>query len=190
MANVPREMLRVCGHCSEIRSLTDFRRRYRDRDRPDRMHMCNSCHARRERERRRRKREQRDHMQTERFVSGICNTRDLQRRRLIVDSAIQGCGGIDKFLKSWLGAIESLVARRKYSPRSVRFFECLMELQTEQDARRRAALENASDSELAAMIDERLDGWIRSDPALAVDAARRLGWKVVPPADPEPALTG
>jgi hypothetical protein len=182
MAIVPREKLRVCEQCSEIRSLTDFRRRYLDR--PDRMKNCNRCHAERERERRRRRREKCEEMQIQRFVSGICNVQDLERRRLIVDSAIQSFGGIDKFLKSWLGAIESLVARRKYSPRSVRFFECLMELQTEQNRRRRAALENASDEDLKALIDERLSNWIEDDPELVLMAASKLGWTIIPPREP------
>ncbi|MEO1994543.1 MAG: hypothetical protein ABGZ17_04640 [Planctomycetaceae bacterium] len=115
----------------------------------------------------------------------MCGTRDLERRRLICELGIQAAGGFDKFLRSWVAAIESLIARRQSSPRLIKMFELLWEMQIEQDRRRRAALENASDDDLRALIDERLDDWIKRDPEMVLVAARKLGWSLVPPTDPE-----
>ena len=175
------EGVRACSECAEIKLLTDFRRRYRDR--PDRLHMCNFCHAARERRRRARKRSQRDGMRLQKYATAFCVARDHNRRRLVTEIAIQQFGGFGRFLRWWDGAVSVMVSARQYSPRQLRMCELLWELSLEQDRRRRAALADASDQDLKALIDERLDAWIEGDPEMVLVAASRLGWTVTPPPD-------
>jgi hypothetical protein len=173
------EDIRICSECGELKPLTSFRRRYRDQR--HRMGVCNFCHAARERLRRHRKRQQ-DQLGIQKFATAYCSTRDHGRRRLIAELGIKAAGGFECFLKNWLAAIQDLTARRQSSPLLLRLFELLWEL--EQDSRRRAAMKNASDLDLTALIDGRMADWIERDPEIVLAAARRLGWTFIPPRDP------
>ena len=120
-----RLMIRLCSSCSDLKPVTCFRRRYQGR--PDRMHMCNSCHAGRERTRRNRKLQQQDRLDIQKFATAYCSTRDHYRRHLIGNLGIKAAGGFERFLKKWLAAIEDLTTRRQSSPRLLRLFELLWE---------------------------------------------------------------
>ncbi len=180
MATTPmEEEIRLCSSCSDLKPVTCFRRRYRDR--PDRMHMCNSCHAGRERTRRNRKLQQQDRLDIQKFATAYRSTRDHYRRHLIGNLGIKAAGGFERFLKKWLAAIEDLTTRRQSSPRLLRLFELLWELQLEQDFRRRAALKNASVEDLGDVVESKLADWIERDPEMVVMAASKVGWTLIPP---------
>ena len=179
------EVIRICSECGELKPLTSFRRRHRDR--PQRMGVCNSCHAARERHRRHRKRQQQDQLDIQKFATAYCSTRDHYRRHLIADLGIKAAGGFESFLQKWLAAIHDLTRRRVSTPRLLRLFELLWELQLEQDFRRRAALKNSSDADLRDVVESKLGDWIEREPELVLLAASRLGWTVIPPQRVEPS---
>ena len=171
--------VKLCSECAELKPLTSFRRRYRDR--PQRVTVCNFCHVRRERLRRRKKRQQKDQLVIQKFATAYCSTRDQQRRRRIFQLGIKAVGGFDSFLKKWVAAIHDLVNRGQSSPRLLRLFELLWELQREQDMQRRATLDNTSDADLKNLVDMQLKKLIEQDPELVLSAAQRLGWGLIPP---------
>ena len=173
------EEIRICSECAELKPLTSFRRRYRGR--PQRMGVCNSCHAARERIRRNRNRHQLDQLAIQKFATAYCSTRNHERRRLITAMGLQAVGGLEPFLKKWLAAIQDLTTRRQSSPRLLRLFELLWELQREQDFRRRAALKNASVEDLGDVVESKLADWIERDPEMVVMAASKVGWTLIPP---------
>ena len=102
-------------------------------------------------------------------------------RRRIFQLGIKAVGGFDSFLKNWVAAVRDLVASRQSSPRLLRLFELLWELQREQDIQCRAALQNTTDADLKSLIDMQLTRMIEQDPELVLHAAQRLGWRLIPP---------
>ncbi|MCH2212844.1 MAG: hypothetical protein MK110_16190 [Fuerstiella sp.] len=130
--------------------------------------------------RRRKKRQQQDQLVIQKFATAYCSTRDQQRRRRIFQLGIKAVGGFDSFLKKWVAAIHDLVNRGQSSPRLLRLFELLWELQREQDMQRRATLDNTSDADLKNLVDMQLKKLIEQDPELVLNAAQRLGWRLIP----------
>ena len=101
-------------------------------------------------------------------------------RRRIFQLGIKAAGGFDSFLRKWGASIPDLVNRGQSSPRLLRLFELLWELQREQDIQRRAALQNTTDADLKTLIDMQLTKMIEQDPELVLNAAQRLGWRLIP----------
>jgi hypothetical protein len=174
------DAVRICSACAEIKSMTDFRRRYRGR--PERMNTCNVCHVARERERQTRRRRQRRGMEIQKFATAFCSTRDQKRRQLICDMAIKAAGGFNQFLKIWHDMISTMTSEQRYSPRLLRLYELVFELLREEDERNRELLKDMPDDDLEELVHGQVTEAIRQDPQLAIDAAERLGWKLTPAA--------
>lgn len=172
------DSVRICSTCAEVKSLTDFRRRFRGRQ--ERAHRCNKCHSVHERERQARHRRKRRGMEIQKFATRFVSTRDQKRRQLICDLAIQAAGGFGAFLRIWHDTISSLIDSGSGSPRLLRLFELVFELMREEDERKRESLKDLPDDDLEELVHSQIKEAIHQDPQLAIDAAESLGWKLTP----------
>ena len=75
-----------------------------------------------------------------------------------------------------------MISRRQYSPRLLKFYELMFELMYERDVRQREEMKNMPDDDLEGLVKSQINELIRQEPQLAVDAAQKLGWTVIPTA--------
>lgn len=67
-------------------------------------------------------------------------------------------------------------------PRLLRFYELIWELMLEQDARHREQLKDMPNDDLETLVNSQIVEAIQREPQLAINAARKLGWEIVPQA--------
>ena len=142
-----------------------------------RMSECNRCHALRERLRRQNHKAKTRRREIQKLATAMSATRDLERRKTLVDLGVQTFGSFEKLAQAWMGTIHELIDKKESSPRLLRLFEVLCDLQREQEQ----LVAGSSNETLSHLIDTRLDQWIEDDPQIVVRAATQLGWTIVPP---------
>jgi hypothetical protein len=120
------EDLRVCSDCAEIKPLTEFRRRYRDRE--DRMYQCRECHAAAERCRRKHHRSIRTGRRMQALATSARRTKDLNRLITLLKVGISASGGFENLLKDWHAAVQDSIDRGISTPRLLGFYETMTAL--------------------------------------------------------------
>ena len=126
--------MRICSECCEVKPLTEYRRRFKDRD--VRMHQCRACHLAAERYRllRRKAKHTAGRMQA---ISTACRrSRNMNRLMLMLELSIHASGGVGNLMQDWHAAVRDNIERRKPTPRLLGFYEAIISLVALLDRRR------------------------------------------------------
>ncbi len=166
---------RFCEGCLLDLPLDHFRRRSRDTG--ARMHKCNRCHATAERERRRLRRSKTVGKKLDWFARSIKRAKDDDTVITLTGRMVEACGGLERLVHTWAEHWRSA------PPGSRRIFdsmEVIVRLSHYCEAARQRQLQRYSDEELDIVIRHHMDKYIAENPAVAIQAAQRLGWRVEP----------
>lgn len=107
------------------------------------------------------------------------NAADHQQVALICSATVRRFGGLSRFVTAWIRHFE---AARKESPGSKKtldFFQAVQRMIEHCDAARPDPGQ-LTDAELNERLVEQVKQLIQQQPELAVAAAHRLGWTVIP----------
>jgi hypothetical protein len=185
---------RRCSLCDQVRPLSAFRPRTSDGRLRHRW--CNECHTRSERERRRLKREGRLDKRLFLFAQTVNRAGKAAIPR-IVSQMVSEFGGIDGFVRAWVAHYRRLDATRPCSPRLMQFFRAGLRLQELAAESQREELDRFGRQSLDEMKreyrqrqDEYCEQYITEHFDDVLDAARQLGYTVIPPAEPVSAGAG
>jgi len=144
------------------------------------MSECRECHNDAERRRRAGKRTEADRKAIAKFTTQLKNETDDRRVRLLCLAMIKYHGGLQQLVRCW---VEQLEHCRKKNPggfAAMGFFSAIARLSEYCEAQKPKPSE-MTDEELHEAAMGQTVRLIQSNPQLAVVAAQRLGWKVVPP---------
>jgi len=172
---------RPCRGCGE--SLPSSKFRWQGTRRST---LCYECLARRARRRRYLRRLYR----ADNYLHRLAKDRDAEVLAAVCRAMLNQLQGIGGFVK----VLDDLLQHGKSGSRTRSTMLCaLLNLETkhaelrhrierEDDERHRTAVSEMNLEELNRTIDDSLRRMLKSDPQLAVECARRLGWTVIPPA--------
>lgn len=175
--------LKTCTKCHRELPLTEFRfqnpggRRHAE---------CRQCHAEYERRRLRKKAAQADHRKFVGKLNGICRAEREAVEQLTIE-LLHEFDGVAGVVGRWLNAHDrskpGSYTRLRSLLGAMRIFETVAEHQQTEQEQRRGELRTMTDEDLEAGLEFHLQGLIEEEPELAVRAAVRLGWTVIPPAE-------
>ena len=111
---------KACQQCLRIQPLGEFRRRYRNR--PQRMHTCNSCRNEYERVRRYNLRRKGRDRTIARFAMRLKHATDANRVLLLACEMLQRYGGVQGFAESWVQQARRTMEDRPGSTPALNFF--------------------------------------------------------------------
>lgn len=176
--DAPPVPLKLCTTCRQMRPRSEFRRRTPKGD----LHcQCKSCHREYESRRFRIKRDKERQHDFKARLTEIVNAEMEQVRGLAV-AMLNEFGGVE--------GTASLLARVYDNARKGSFtrYRCLAATMKMVEAATpppptEDELGAMSDEDLQARLDAQIQGMIEEQPELAVLAAVRLGWTVIPPED-------
>lgn len=121
------EELRICSECCEIRLLTDFRRRGRNRE--DRGFQCRQCHATAERERKRHRRDIKKGRQMQALATALKRkNRSAKQLDTLMHLSIVSAGGYEAMVRDWYNVFQKNMNENKPTPRLVAFYEAITAL--------------------------------------------------------------
>ena len=109
-----------CHQYLQTQPLSEFRRRYRNR--PERMHTCNSCRYQYERVRRRNLRRKGRDQTIARFATQLRHATDANRVLLLAREMLQRYGGVQGFAESWAQQARRAMEDRPSSTPALNFF--------------------------------------------------------------------
>ena len=175
---------KLCNQCGEPKPVHLFRLRRRNGSL--RQNQCNTCHAAQARCWRARKKIEREDAEIAGFVRDIKNAKSYRNVELLCAGMIARFGGLEELHRTWVRQIEAAQARRPGSKIACDFFLAIFKLLEYLDAQNPSRGEQGeydllSDEDLERRIDSYVEEFINEQPELAVAAAARLGWTVVPP---------
>ncbi len=177
MLTVTESKTKTCRCCFETQPITEFRLRRKDSD--DRHGQCRLCFnkemsARRKAMRRRK-------ICT--YVSEIqAANRDRDRVIVLTRELARGMGGIERIAALFKEVYEDArAANRSFT--AFRVLKTVLDLSIAAEDLTRERLSSLSDKELDELRRRDVREEIRENPALAVEAAFTLGWRVEAPAD-------
>jgi hypothetical protein len=169
------EATRACSSCYAEKPISHYRRRCAGSE--HRHCQCRACHNEQERERQKAKRCGKT-VSFARSCLDIDNPKDAAR--LLSALTIQRFGGMARFARLFVEAIDD--ARRR--GRSATVLRCVMWF-INLSVAAEPTLDDLSDEQLVKLVRVHVQEMVRENPELAVEAAQRLGWIVIPPSDCE-----
>ncbi len=175
---------KTCRCCFETQPLSEFRLRRKNSD--DRHGKCRLCFnkemsARRKAMRRRK---------VCTYVSEIqAANRDRDRVIVLTRELARGMGGIEAIAALFKEVYDDARAANR-SFKAFRILKTVLDLSIAAEDLTRERLSSLSDVELEELRRREIRDEISETPALAVEAALTLGWRVEPPADTKPEAPG
>lgn len=172
---------RVCNHCGRPKPIEQFRvvARATGRRSPE----CNYCHAERERVRRKRQRRVERGAALDRFAARVCGTSTWRRVEGAADDIIRRFGGIERFAEAFFGQYEKTKpgSRKRLDMLLgvLRMSQCADVLRAEEARANADSIVDESDIQRG--MHEAVKNLVQAEPALAIEAASRLGWTIIPP---------
>ena len=164
-----KSLVKSCSRCKLELPITAFRIVCKLTGR--RAPFCRKCHARAETERTRKKRVR----GLNRYITALQKSPE-SAIGLTVSALIEHLGGTEKFVQLWIASIDTATPNRR-----LRSFEALGKLLAWCESRTKEEFRTLSQDELESSMDFEIERAIQRDPRLAVGAAIKLGWQVIPP---------
>ena len=118
--------LRICSECCQVKLLTEYRRRYKNRD--DRMHQCRACHAAAERRRILRRRVKNTAGRMQAIATAARRSRNMNRLMLMLELGMHASGGVGNLMKDWHTAVRESIEHGNATPRLMGFYEAIFQL--------------------------------------------------------------
>jgi hypothetical protein len=175
VTDAPISATKVCTKCFRVRPLSEFRR---IRSGQERRHpQCRDCRNEYERGRAKRQRDKAVY----KYADAVRTNEDDARKLLAATREIfERFRGLEGFGKAWQAAYRE-AEREGKTYLCVRMLEATMYLTATASELQQENTRTMSDEDLQASVLRNTAVLIRRFPQIAVEAARELGWQVVPP---------
>jgi len=118
--------LRICSECCEVKFLTEYRRRYKNRE--VRMHQCRACHVAAEKRRIMRRKAKSNAGRMQAIATAGRRSRNMNRLMLMIELGIQASGGVGNLMKDWHTAVRECIEKGDATPRLIGFYEAIFQL--------------------------------------------------------------
>lgn len=170
---------RTCHHCGQDLPLEQFRRRQKGSE--TRMRQCRECYNISMRNYRRARRNKDLHH----FAGRVRRARSSARVCVLADQMMRRFGGPCGFAKVWKQALDEATVQRAGGQVVFSHLKAIVQLvEAASTLNRQPDVADLSDEQLAEEFSRGTAELIEDEPELAVAAAQRLGWTVIPPRDP------
>ena len=166
---------KFCEQCTCFKPITEFRRRSRDGF--VRLNQCRTCHNATERQRRNGRRKQLNHRRMAKVLTQLKNEDRHDRLELLCSVMFRQFGGLQGLVRAWQAYFQR--ASRKGGFAAFRSLQAVVRLTQDCEATVPQPSE-LSDDELQSGLDASVAQLIQQQPEVAIAAAKRLGWTVVP----------
>ena len=170
---------KLCSRCAHELPISSFRRKYKDRPRlvsPE----CNRCRNRLARLKTRKLHKR----QLSKCLTQLEHAESIERVAGILDTMIRHFGGPEGFAKAWKQTLEDCGRSPRtagFGAKSMMALVQMMQFVERHQAESRTTLETMTPEEFNQAADRMVLEMIAKNPAIAVKAACRLGWTVIPP---------
>ena len=141
------------------------------------MSECKACHNAYERLRRSKKRSMRADLEIAKFMARLKKQRSHRQIEMLCSLVCSEFGGLENFAAAWVDYFRRATARGGAT--GLKCFQALMKLLQYLDQQRSSPIE-LGDEDLEHELMAAAEKLIVRNPELAVDAARQLGWVVIP----------
>ena len=166
---------KTCTTCFHERSISEFRRRWKDNE--ERHTVCRECYNAEQRERQRARRGRRVCTYVKEMVAA---KRDANKVVALTSRLFSDLNGLEAVVSSIKGALENAQAAGRHAT-VFRIYKMLMDMLIVSDQLRREQLSSLSDQELEELRRREIRDEISENPALAIVAAHELQWTIIPP---------
>ncbi len=175
----PSTEMRLCRQCLVPKPIDEFR--LRRRGGTERMRQCSSCHSQTEKLRRASRRSKLERDAAAKFALDLKNAKNHKQVVLLCNAVIKRFGGMGAFASAWLKQAETACGEKPGSKKACDFFQAGLRLMEYCEAQR-PNMGQMSDEELRTRAMYEIQRFIEQQPEVAIAAANRLGWTVIPPA--------
>ena len=180
------EEARLCEHCLKWQPFGEFRRRSRDGE--ARLRQCRTCHAQAERQRR----ANRKGKTIDKFASALNRATGMAMASTLCGEMYNQFGGVAGFATAiWSHYEEATISSKTRILLMIGHFTELNSASREDcDPYSARTLGLLTDEDLERRVEEQTERAIVSNPQLAIAAAARLGWTLIPPDDDDAESCG
>lgn len=116
------------------------------------------------------------------LTSALVTAENRSKMEAAFAAAIRRCGGVRGFVQEWWQQYEAAKDQAPGSLRTIRMLSAVIRLmEVAELSRPKADVSLLSDDDLDREIQEHVIRFVDDHPEIAIWAARRLGWELVPP---------
>ena len=172
---------RRCIDCGKEQPLTEYRRRGRGSHL--RFNQCRSCHNEAENRRRAKRKVEHEHAEIAQFARHVKNAKTYHTVESLCAQMVARFDGIDQFNERWFQQIEATKPGTKKKLDSfLAIHNLIVQCSSHQtDGGERGEYELLTDEDLERRMDSYVEEFINEQPELAIAAAARIGWTIIPP---------